>query len=370
MRKRLQVSCDKYLLFSVLFLVAFGLLMITSASASYALVRFDDQYIFLRRQFIFGVIPGLLALFFLLKIDYHIWKRWSVVAFLLALILLGLVFIPGLGTSAYGATRWLDLGPISFQPSEFAKLAIILYLAAWLSSRGQKKIGSVFEGLLPFLFILGCIGFFIYKQPDLGTFLLILGISFIVFFSAGGQLKHIFGLGVFTSIAVFFMIRSASYRWDRVMVFLNPELDPQGKGYQISQALIAIGSGGLLGVGLGQSRQKFNYLPEPVGDSIFAIIGEELGFIGAAATVLIFFFIVWRGFRIASRAPDEFGRLLAVGIVSWIGLQAILNIGAITGIMPLTGMPLPFISYGGTSLAFSLAAIGLLLSISKQCKRG
>jgi cell division protein FtsW len=361
---------DKYLLFSVLFLVAFGLLMIASASAIYASVRFDDQYIFLRRQFFFGVMPGLLALFFLLKIDYHTWKKWSVVAFLLALLLLGLLFIPGLGTSAYGATRWLDLGPISFQPSEFAKLAVILYLSAWLSSRGQKRVGNIFEGLLPFLFILGCIGFFIYKQPDLGTLLLILGISFIIFFSAGGQLKHIFGLGIFTSIAVFLMIRGASYRWDRVMVFLNPELDPQGKGYQISQALIAIGSGGFLGVGLGQSRQKFNYLPEPVGDSIFAIIGEELGFVGSVATVLLFLFVVWRGLSIASHAPDEFGRLLAIGITSWIGLQAIFNIGAITGIMPLTGMPLPFISYGGTSLAFSLAAMGLLLNISRQCRKG
>ncbi len=360
---------DKYLFFTVLLTVVFGLLMIASAAAIYATLRFEDQYFFLKRQIIFGVLPGFLALFLLAKIDYHLWKRWSVVGFIGSLIALGLVFIPGIGTSAYGAARWIDLGFISFQPSEMAKLAIIIYLAAWLSSKGQKQVGNVLEGLLPFVVILSFIGFFIYKQPDVGTLGLIIAISFIMFFSAGAQLSHIFtmtGLGV---VMFFILIRTASYRWDRFMTFLHPDLDPQGKGYQINQALIAIGSGSLWGVGLGQSRQKFNYLPEPVGDSIFAIIGEELGFLGTIFTLSLFIFLVTRGFLIAKNAPDEFGRLLAIGITSWIGIQAIFNISAITGIMPLTGMPLPFISYGGTSLAFSLAAMGILLNISSQIIR-
>ncbi len=357
---------DKYLFFTVLLTVIFGLLMITSAAAMYATLRFDDQYFFLKRQLIYGVLPGFFALFFLAKIDYHIWKRWSVVGFIGSLIALGLVFIPGIGSSAYGATSWLNLGFITFQPSEMAKLAIIVYLAAWLSSKDQKQVGNVLEGLFPFVVILSFIGFFIYKQPDVGTLGVIIAISFIMFFSAGAQLSHIFAMAGLGSILFFILIRMASYRWDRFMTFLNPGDDLQGKGYQIHQALIALGSGSFLGVGLGQSRQKFNYLPEPVGDSIFAIIGEELGFIGTMFTLSLFIFLVIRGLSIAKNAPDEFGRLLAIGITSWIGIQAIFNISAIIGIMPLTGIPLPFISYGGTSLAFSLAAIGILLNISSQ----
>ncbi|NCU41294.1 MAG: putative lipid II flippase FtsW [Candidatus Moranbacteria bacterium] len=360
---------DRYLFFTVLVAVIFGLLMITSAAAIYATLRFEDQYFFLKRQIIFGVLPGFLALFLLARIDYHVWKRWSVVGFIGSLIALGLVFVPGIGTSAYGATRWIDLGFISFQPSEMAKLAIIIYLAAWLSSKGQKQVGNVLEGLIPFIVVLSFIGFFIYKQPDVGTLGLIIAISFIMFFSAGAQLSHIFTMAGLGSFLFFILIRTASYRWDRFMTFLNPSSDPQGKGYQINQALIAIGSGSFWGVGLGQSRQKFNYLPEPVGDSIFAIIGEELGFIGTIFTLSFFIFLVTRGLLIAKNAPDEFGRLLAIGITSWIGIQAIFNISAITGIMPLTGMPLPFISYGGTSLAFSLAAMGILLNISSQTIR-
>jgi len=366
MRKKSSFHYDRHLFFAVLGAVIFGLFMIASASAVYSTIRFDDQYLFLRRQFFFGVIPGILAMLVLMKIDYHTWKRWAVPAFLGSLAALGLVFLPGLGTSAYGATRWLDLGIISFQPSEMAKFAIILYLAAWLSSRGRKKIGNAMEGLLPFVAVLGLMGLFIYKQPDVGTLGLIIAISFAVFFAAGASLSHILAMAGVGAVGLFAIIKAAPYRWDRLMVFLNPELDPQGKGYQINQALIALGSGGLFGVGLGESRQKFSYLPEPAGDSIFAIIGEELGFLGAATVVALFAFIVYRGIRIAVHAPDEFGRLLAIGIISWIGLQAVLNVGAITGLLPLTGIPLPFISYGGTSLVFSLAAMGVLLNISSQ----
>jgi cell division protein FtsW len=359
---------DRYLFFTVIIAVVFGLLMITSASAIYATLRFDDQYFFLKQQAILAFV-GILFLGIFAKIDYHIWKRWSVVGFIGSLLALGLVFVPGIGTSAYGATRWLDLGFISFQPSEMAKLAVIVYLSAWLSSKNQKQVGNVLEGLIPFVIILSLIGFFIFKQPNVGTLMLIVAISFVIFFSAGAQISHIFTITGLTGLLFFILIKTASYRWDRFITFLNPANDPQGKGYQIQQALIAIGSGGFFGVGLGQSRQKFNYLPEPVGDSIFAIISEELGFIGALFTLILFAFLIVRGLLIAKNAPDEFGKLLAIGITSWIGLQAIFNISAISGLMPLTGIPLPFISYGGTSLIFSLIAMGILLNISSQTIR-
>lgn len=369
MKIHYQKSHDTVLFFSVLAVVLFGLIMIASASALYAEIRFQDQYFFLKRQFLYGVLPGMAILVFLRSVDYHQWRKFSVFGFLISLTALGLVFVPGLGNQAYGATRWLDLGIFSFQPSEMAKLALIVYLSAWLSSKGEKKVGNFLEGFVPFVAILGLMAVFILNQPDLGTLISIVSISVIIFFSAGANISHLASLGVLGVIALFIIIKSASYRWDRLMVFLNPELDPQGKGYQINQALIALGSGGLFGLGLGESRQKFNYLPEPVGDSIFAVIGEELGFIGAICVLLVFALIVWRGFQIAYRAPDDFGKLLALGITSWIAMQVVFNIGAITALLPLTGIPLPFISYGGTSLLFSLAAVGLLLNISRQSVR-
>ncbi|QQS61190.1 MAG: putative lipid II flippase FtsW [Candidatus Moraniibacteriota bacterium] len=369
MRLQYKHAYDKVLFGSVVIAVVFGLLMIASASALYAEIRFQDQYFFLKRQLLFGVLPGMAVLFFLSLIDYHKWRKFSVFGFILSLIALGLIFVPGFGNEAYGATRWLNLGPVSFQPSEMAKIAIIVYLSAWLSSKGKKKVSNFFEGLIPFLIILSLMGVFILNQPDVGTLGSIIFISVILFFSAGAQISHLASLGVVGMLGFFIIVKSAPYRWDRLMVFLNPELDPQGKGYQINQALIALGSGGLFGLGLGESRQKFNYLPEPVGDSIFAIIGEEWGFIGTLCLLILFAVIIWRGFRIAVEAPDDFGRLLAIGVTSWIAMQVVFNVGAITGILPLTGIPLPFISYGGTSLLFSLAAMGLLLNISRQSVR-
>jgi cell division protein FtsW len=245
---------------------------------------------------------------------------------------------------------------------------VILYLAAWLSSRGKKNVGNFYEGFVPFVGVMGLVSFLIYKQPDIGTLGLIAIIALTVFFAAGATVKHIVIFTAVSAAGLYAIIRSATYRWDRFMVFLDPGLDPQGKGYQISQALLAIGSGGLLGLGLGNSRQKFNYLPEPVGDSVFAIIGEELGLIGCFLVIVAFIILAYRGYKIASHAPDEFGRLMAVGITSWIIFQALINISAIVALIPLTGMPLPFISYGGTSLVFSLAAMGILLNIGKQSK--
>lgn len=356
---------DRTLFFTLLTLLGIGLIMIASAGVVYGRVRFGDDYYFLKQQ-LFGLGVGLLFLYILQKIDYHIWQRFVVPIFIVAIALLVLVFIPGFGTTVYGAARWVELGPLSFQPSEVMKFAIILYLSAWLSSKGRAKASDFFEGLVPFLALLSVVGFLIIKQPDTGTLGLIFLISLAIFFASGASIVHIFSLFAGGLFALFILIKIAPYRMQRFLVFMNPDHDPMGFGYQMTQALLAIGSGGIFGVGLGQSRQKFNYLPEPVTDSIFAVLGEELGMIGATVVVGLFLFLAWRGVRIALRAPDEFGRLLAVGIVSWIVFQAFINISAITGLIPLTGIPLPFISYGGTSLAVLLAAVGILLNISKH----
>jgi cell division protein FtsW len=274
--------------------------------------------------------------------------------------------VPGIGSKVYGASRWIQLGPFSFQPSEMAKLAMIIYLAAWLESRGTKRIKDVFEGLLPFLGIMGLIGFLIMKQPDTGTLGVIVLTSFAIFFVSGARMDHLFFMSGIGTLALWILVKIEPYRFDRILAFMNPGADPQGIGYQINQALLAVGSGGFFGVGLGHSRQKFNYLPEPVGDSIFAVIGEELGLIGGFVLIILFVALAVRGIKIAKNAPDMFGRLVATGITMWIVLQAFINIGANIALVPFTGIPLPFISYGGTSLIFLMAAVGILLNISQQ----
>ncbi|MEI8096503.1 MAG: putative lipid II flippase FtsW [Candidatus Moraniibacteriota bacterium] len=357
-------TIDRPLLIIILILLGIGLLMIASAGVLYGRTRFDDAYYFFKQQLL-GLGVGMILLYVFSRIDYRVWKRFVAPIFFVAIGLLVLVFIPGVGTTVYGAARWVQFGPISFQPSEVMKLAIILYLAAWLSNKGKKKTADFLEGFVPFIAILSIVGFLIIKQPDTGTLGLIFLISLSIFFASGANIRHIAYLFLGGLTALFVLIKMAPYRMQRFLVFMNPEHDPQGFGYQMTQALLAIGSGGFFGAGLGQSRQKFNYLPEPVTDSIFAILGEELGFLGTTVIVVLFLFVAWRGLRIAKFAPDEFGKLVATGIVSWVVFQAFINMSAISGLIPLTGIPLPFISYGGTSLAVLLASIGILLNISK-----
>lgn len=356
---------DRPFLLVILTLLGIGLMMIASVGVVYGQVRFGDEYYFFKQQLV-GLGAGLLFLYIFQRIDYRVWRRFVVPIFFVALGLLILVFIPGFGTTVYGAARWVEIGPISFQPSEVMKLAIILYLAAWLSSKGRAKTADFFEGFVPFLALLSLVGFLIIKQPDTGTLGLIFLVALSIYFASGANLAHIFALFLGGVVFLALLIKMAPYRLQRFLVYLNPEHDPQGFGYQMTQALLAIGSGGIFGVGLGQSRQKFNYLPEPVTDSIFAVLGEEMGLVGATTVIFLFLFVAWRGLRIASLAPDDFGKYVAVGITSWIVLQAFINIAAITGLIPLTGIPLPFISYGGTSLAGLLAAVGILLNISKH----
>lgn len=363
-----EQKVDSVLLSTVISLIVFGLIMISSAGVIYSQTRFGDDYYFFKHQFFYGVVPGLFFLYLFQKIDYHFWKKMAVPLFFITLIFLILVFVPGVGSKIYGASRWIQLGPFSFQPSEMAKFATILYLGAWLESRGAKHIKDFFEGVLPFLGIMGLVGFLIIKQPDTGTMGVIVLTAMAIFFVSGAKIKHLLSLAALGSFALWLLIKLEPYRFDRILAFRNPSADSQGIGYQILQALLAVGSGGLLGVGLGNSRQKFNYLPEPVGDSIFAVIGEELGFIGCVILVLLFVMLAFRGLKIAKNAPDNFGKLVAIGITMWIVFQAFINIGANIALIPLTGIPLPFISYGGTSMVFLMSAVGILLNISKQLK--
>lgn len=347
-------------------LIIFGIFILASVSSSLSQEKFGDVWYILKRQITVGLLPGLLlgAIAYFLPLSFI--KKNALWGLIGGLILLGLVFVPHLGMSSGGATRWINIfGIISFQPSELFKIAFFVYLAAWLSSREKKSKNSI-GMLISFIIIIIFAAFLIYKQPNISTLGIIVISSFIMYFCANTPLWHAL-IMVAGGIGGFFVLMvTASYRMDRFLMFLNSSIDPMGKGYQIKQALIAIGSGGLAGVGLGMSRQKFGFLPEQIGDAIFAIFSEETGFIGAVILIILFLLFAWRGFTIIKRSPDKFSSLLGLGIISWLTIQAFYNIGAMIGILPLTGIPLPFISYGGSALMAELIAVGLLLNISKQ----
>lgn len=358
------------ILISIIFIIfIFGLIMLSSASVVVSFEKFGDANYLIKHQIFFGVIPGLILLFFTSQIDYKQWQKFALPLFVLSIILLLLVFIPGLGQSYGRAKSWINIFGISIQPSEIIKLTLILYLSAWLAGRG-KEISHFFYGFLPFLFFLSIISLLIILQPDIGTLSVIVLIALIIYFAAGAKLWHLGLVSLGGMGILFLLVKIAPHRLARFLVFLNPELDPQGIGYHLKQALLAVGSGGLFGRGLGLSRQKYLYLPEVIGDSIFAIIAEELGFIFTILLVILFLILMFRGLRLARLAPDNFARLTVVGIVSWFIFQAMINISAMIGLLPLTGLPLPFISYGGSALTMSLAAVGILINISRQSREG
>ncbi len=344
--------------------LGFGLLMLASAGTVVAFEQYGDAGYFVKRQ-LFAVAVGLVALVFLSRIDYHVWRRMAFVFLVITIVLLVLVLVPQLSEGAQGARRWLYLGPYSFQPSELAKLTFLLYLGMWLEKRGQG-VQSFEYGLAPFLTLLGIIAGLIILEPNFSTMSVIVAISVVMFFVAGARAKHLLWIIGGAAAAALVLIKLAPYRAARFTVFLNPDLDPQGIGYHINQALLAVGSGGLWGLGLGHSRQKFNFLPEVTGDSIFAVIAEELGFIFSVGIILLFLAIMLRGLKIARSAPDLFGKLVATGITVWFIVQALFNISAMIGLAPLTGIPLPFISHGGTAVSIALAAVGILINISRQ----
>ena len=358
---------DRPFLITVTILVILGFFIFSSASlgllardgARFSSVAFS--------QFFLGIFLGSMALLVMSNIHYNYLRRYSLVIFILSMVTTLLVFVPGLGLEFNGARRWLLIGTMSVQPSEFLKIAFVIYFAAWLSGI-RDKLHSFFYSVIPFVLLMGIIGAVLLSQPDAGTLLVILAAGFGMFFAGGARWRDITVLvGASLSGAVL-LVLSRPYIMDRILAFINPGRDPLGASYQIQQSLIAVGSGELFGRGFGQSIQKFSFLPEPIGDSIFAVTAEEFGFIGSSLLIILFLFLALRGLKIATRAPDYFSGLVVVGIVILIVFQSFINMASMLGIFPLTGLPLLFVSHGGSALFFTLLGVGIILGISRYGK--
>lgn len=366
-RKARAGSPDFFLIIVLSILVIGGLVMLSSASSDIAKMRFGDSLYYLKHQLQFGFGLGIAGFLAGLFLSLRNWEKIAVPFFIISLVLLLLVVSTSLGFGK-GSERWLRLGPITFQPAELVKLTLFLFLASWFSRRSARAKEFI-GGFLPFMVILGVTMALIVIQPATTIAIIMLIAALIVHALAGGRLWHT-GLAVLLGAGmVAILIFSTQYRAERIRTYLNPERDNRGSSYQIQQTLQAIGSGGITGVGFGKSTTKIKSLPEPIGDSIFAVIGEELGFIGAGVTVLLFGVLVFRCFFLARAASDLFSRLFVVGFISLLGIQAFIHIGAMVGLVPLTGVPLPFISYGGTSLAVFLTMAGIVVNISRYTKR-
>lgn len=346
-------------------LVLAGLVMILSASSVASFANYGSSFLFFRRQLI-GAAIGLVGFVFFAKVDYHRLHLLGYFLYALSVGLLVAVLIPGVGTVAGGSARWIPLGPLSFQPSELAKLALVLFAADVFSRKSEDGLQDLSHTLLPMLPALGVLTVLIMLQPDLGTTLLVGTIGMGMLFVAGAPLRYLIPMG-FTSVCLGLGAALIEpYRRERILAFMDPWRDPLNTGYQTIQSLIALGSGGWFGVGLGASRQKWLYVPNAHTDFIFAILGEEMGLLGTLTVVGLFGFLVYLGVKTAQRAPDRFGMLIASGITLWIAVQALVNMGAVTASLPITGVPLPLVSFGSTSLVISLAAMGILVNIAKQ----
>ncbi|MBG9589300.1 stage V sporulation protein E [Cytobacillus firmus] len=361
-----KTTPDLILMIVTLTLLAVGLTMVYSASAIWADYKFDDSFFFAKRQMLFAGV-GIIAMFFIMNVDYWTWRTWAKVLIIVCFVLLLLVLVPGVGNVRNGSRSWIGVGAFSIQPSEFMKLAMIVFMAKFLSEK-QKLITSFRKGLVPSLGLVFLAFGLIMLQPDLGTGTVMVGTCVVMIFIAGARISHFVWFAAAGLAGFVALVLSAPYRIKRITSFLDPWEDPLGSGFQIIQSLYAIGPGGLFGLGLGQSRQKFFYLPEPQTDFIFAILAEELGFIGGSFVILLFALLLWRGIRIALGAPDLYGSFLAVGIIAMVAIQVMINIGVVTGLMPVTGITLPFLSYGGSSLTLMLMAIGVLLNISRYAR--
>ena len=355
---------DWAILGCVLTLLSIGLLMVGSSSSVRALETLNDSFYYLKRQALWSII-GLGVMAWTIRLDYQVIRKYARVFFLLTLVSIIVVLIPGIGQVAGGARRWLVIGPLRFQPSELMKLAIVVYMA-WALSRVPERVKSFTRGILPYVILVGVVFLLILQQPDLGTATAVAGTVVLMLFAAGARLGHLVLLGVAALPVGVYAVIGQEYRRSRWEAFINPFADPQGSGFHIIQARYALGSGGLFGLGLGNSRQKFFYLPAEHTDFIFAILGEEIGFVGAVFVIGLFVLLAWRGYNTAARAPDSFSSLLAAGITTMIVLQAMLNIAVVCGVLPITGVPLPLVSFGGSSLVPTLAGVGLLLNISKH----
>ena len=359
--KKISKRIDYQLLICVAGLLIFGLIMVYDAAVVQAFKDYGDKYYYIKQQLVWMVL-GIVTLIFFSFFNYQFLRKLALPMFAGSLILLLAVFVPGLGFSAGGAHRWLNLGPVNIQPAEIIKLTSIIFF----SSLFEKKVRT-----FPFLSVVFTVSIIVgVLQRDLGSTVVFFLTSFFIYLFAGAPMQYILSLIPVSLIGFLVFVLSSEYRKNRVLAFLNPFADPQGYSYHISQVLIAIGSGGLAGLGIGQSRQKFEYIPEVTTDSIFAVVGEELGFIGSACLIGLFVFLIYKGFKIAENCEEPFGKLTAFGLTCWLGIQTIVNLGAMVAVFPLTGVPLPFISYGGSALLANLMAVGILLNISKRSKVG
>jgi cell division protein FtsW len=360
-------SVDRTLLILTVTLVTIGFFIFSSASLG-LLARDGASFSGVAmNQFLFGIVGGLILMFVTSTIHYRFWRQYAFYIGLLGVFVTLLVFVPGLSLEHGGARRWVSVGSFSFQPAELFKIAFIIYIATWLSGM-KHAVKSFVYGTLPFAGFLAAAGVLLLLQPDTDTFLIIATASVAIFIIAGGRIRDVVIMGCVGALLIALLAFMRPYIKDRIMTFIDPSRDLQGAGYQINQSLIAIGSGGIFGRGYGQSIQKFEYLPEPIGDSVFAVYGEEFGFIGSLVLLFLFISFTIRGFRVASRAPDLFGMLLVAGLVTLIISQAFLNIASMLGLAPLSGLPLPFISHGGTALLVTLGSVGIILNVSKYQK--
>lgn len=348
----------------VISLLVLGVVMFVSASLGILNKNESKFYAVIFNQLIFGLFGGLVALYFGLKIPYKFWRQYSLPLFIVSIIATALVFIPGLGFEHGGSKRWINVFGVSIQPVEFLKIGFIIYFSAWLSWV-KNRVKDFKFSLLPLIILLGIITLVLINQPDTKSLILITATGLVMLFISGTPWKYIAGMFAIAVVAFILLAMTTPYLKNRINTFLNPNENGTTSSYQIQQSLIAVGSGGITGRGLGQSIQKFNYLPEPQGDSIFAVVGEELGFIGSAIIICLYVVFAMRGYRIAHYAPDSFSKLLVIGIITMMTAQSFMNIASIIGVFPLTGVPLVFMSHGGTALLLNIGLIGVILNISK-----
>ncbi len=369
MARKTKKTINFTLFIIIIILTLWGIFTLGTSSFPLSLKNFASPWHYLTHQLIMlflGIILGIIA--FLTPLEKL--KKWSPYLFLFSLLLLIMVFIPSLGIKTKGASRWLNFHYFSIQPSEFLKITFILYLSAWLAGRKKIEKKNIFSQLIPFMIVLATLGFVLIKQPDMTTLFIIGSVGILLYFFSPAPFWHIISLLILGASSIIMFIVCSSYRFSRLVTFLNPSYDPLGRGYQIKQAGIAIGSGKIFGIGngmsLGMSQQKFGFLPEATTDSIFAIIAEEMGFIGSIVLLFLFLFLCYQGLKIALKFKDEFAGFLALGITFWITIQAFCNIGGIIQILPLGGIPLPFFSYGGSHIMAEMIGCGILLNISRQ----
>lgn len=357
---------DYFVLLLSAFIIIFGLVMLSSASANLGGAKFDDNYFFIKHQITHGFLPGLVGFVLAFYIYYGAYEKISIFLLFGSMLSLLLLFTP-LGLESGGAGRWLNIGGFTFQPSEFLKLTFIMYLAAWFAGSGDRQ-KNFWRGLFPFLIILGLLGLILLKQSSTSTFALLLATACIMYFANGAKYSFLLSIAGASIIGLALVSYLTPYRWQRIMTYFEPNKNYETSGYHINQALIAIGNGGLGGVGLGESTTKIKYLPEPIGDSIFAVISEEIGFIGSVSVIILLWLLTGRILFLSMHTSHKFGQLLLIGFACLIGLQSFTNIAAISGLIPLTGMPLPFISYGGTGLTVYMIILGVIVNISKYTR--